>query len=517
MFLKFKRRIAACLILAWFALLAGVTRSFALEPSTPLGRLGRQAWTMENGLPQNTVPVLLQSHDGFIWAGTELGLTRFDGIGFRTFDHATDAAFPDAEIRCLLDAGREGGLWIGTGDGLIRWKDGNATRFTTHEGLPGNAIRDLSQTSDGAVWVWTEGGLARWTGDRFQSASSENGLPGSEVTSIAADSSAGLWVGTTRGAFVFRQGHWQVMSNAASAIGMDPRSSERPALVKSIINRDVLLSSGDGIFREHDGAWTKILAKEALPADGITFLDRLSDGTVAAASKSSVVLAQGLNSSGRATVRFTVSKELPGSRIESMYADREGCLWIGTSRGLARVTMNSGRMKEATVQLFPPSDPLASNAVISLLEDREGDLWAGTETSGLQILRDARFRVIGTSDGLNSDTTTAVMQDAQRILWIGTRDNGLNRVLEGADGQLTVSTMTTANGLPSNVILSLAASPNGETWIGTPDGLSRVGHDGMHSYSSADGLADDFIRSLLVMPDNSGVDWHAARPDAHGS
>ncbi len=32
----------------------------ALEPAMPMERFSRQAWTMDNGLPQNTVPVGLQ-------------------------------------------------------------------------------------------------------------------------------------------------------------------------------------------------------------------------------------------------------------------------------------------------------------------------------------------------------------------------------------------------------------------------------------------------------------------------
>jgi ligand-binding sensor domain-containing protein len=54
----------------------------ALEPSTPLASYGRQAWGMENGLPQNTVQALVQTKDGFVWLGTEVGLVRFDGTGF---------------------------------------------------------------------------------------------------------------------------------------------------------------------------------------------------------------------------------------------------------------------------------------------------------------------------------------------------------------------------------------------------------------------------------------------------
>ena len=54
-----------------------------------------------------------------------------------------------------------------------------------------------------------------------------------------------------------------------------------------------------------------------------------------------------------------------------------------------------------------------------------------------------------------------------------------------------------------DVILSLAAAPDGDLWIGTPDGLNRIRNGRIDAYTSADGLPDDFIRSLLVDADGS--------------
>jgi signal transduction histidine kinase len=64
-------------------------------------------------------------------------------------------------------------------------------------------------------------------------------------------------------------------------------------------------------------------------------------------------------------------------------------------------------------------------------------------------------------------------------------------------------------GLVSDVILSLAAAPNGDLWVGTPDGLNRIRAGAIASFTSADGLPDDFIRSLLV--DSDGSLWVGTR------
>src|SRR5215471_8778772 len=102
----------------------------ALEPSTSLASYGRQAWVMENGLPQNTVQALAQTRDGFIWLGTEVGLVRFDGNNFVLFDQNSTPKLPGNDVQCLL-ATDDGALWIGTGDGLAQFQNGTVATLNT--------------------------------------------------------------------------------------------------------------------------------------------------------------------------------------------------------------------------------------------------------------------------------------------------------------------------------------------------------------------------------------------------
>ena len=484
------------------SLAAGTPWARALEPGTPLAHLGRQAWNVENGLPQNTVPVLLQTRSGYLLAGTELGLARFDGVGFRIFDHATTAGFPDAEIRCLLNAAKDGAgpnagansgddIWVGTADGLVHLHNEHTVLLTVRDGLPSNAIRGLAQTTDGAIWVWTEAGLARWALGRFETIALPASLPGGSLNSMAADGSGALWIGTTGGAAIFRRGRWLPGPDGIAKSTPVTPSAFRAALVAAVSGGDVLIAAANGVYLAHEGDWSRVLSRDQLPLDEVSFLARLASGVVAVATKSAVILAH----DGRTIGQFSVSNQLPGTRIDAVYADREGCLWIGTNRGLARIAIERGA---PVIELLPASDPLAAHAVVAFLEDREGDLWIGTETSGLHILRDSRFRTLGTGEGLNSDNLTAIVEDTDKTLWIGSRDSGLNRI-----SATQTTSLTTATGLLSDVILSLAAAPNGTLWVGTPDGLNEVGPSRISSYTSADGLPDDFIRSLLVAPDHS--------------
>ena len=195
------------------------------------------------------------------------------------------------------------------------------------------------------------------------------------------------------------------------------------------------------------------------------------------------------------TERWTVGKELPGSKIQTWFADREGSLWIGTNGGLARWI-------NGKVQLFPVTDPLARASVLAIMEDREGNFWVGTEADGLHILRDQRFRTIGTREGLSSDATTTVVEDANGKLWVGT-GGGLNAVPRDGKNAGAAQAYSVRDVLLSDVILSLASAPNDDLWVGTPDGLNRIRGSAVDAFTSADGLPDDFIRSLHVEGDGS--------------
>ena len=87
-------------------------------------------------------------------------------------------------------------------------------------------------------------------------------------------------------------------------------------------------------------------------------------------------------------VRFTVfglRDGLQSVEIQTLYVDRQGTLWIGTSGGgLSRWV--EGRIENVTL----PRQLAAGDTVTALAEDAAGRLWVGT-LAGLSVWQDGRF------------------------------------------------------------------------------------------------------------------------------
>jgi len=79
----------------------------------------RDSYGSAEGLPQNTVRSLTRTADGYLWAATQAGISRFDGFRFRTFQVRNAPGLLQDNIH-VVAAGRDGSLWV---DGFKRQQE----------------------------------------------------------------------------------------------------------------------------------------------------------------------------------------------------------------------------------------------------------------------------------------------------------------------------------------------------------------------------------------------------------
>src|ERR1700722_2860826 len=113
----------------------------ALDACKSLTQYSHRIWGREEGLLQPSIYAILQGRDGYLWLGTQDGLIRFDGIRFRDFTLSGETPFRKTLVRAIAQDSRQN-LWIGTiGAGLAKMsKNGDLVRYTRANGFPSNDV-----------------------------------------------------------------------------------------------------------------------------------------------------------------------------------------------------------------------------------------------------------------------------------------------------------------------------------------------------------------------------------------
>ena len=146
------------------------------------------------------VRVILAEADGTVWVGTNLeGLLQYREGQWTTYTTANGLS--DNAIRGLV-RDREGSLWIGTrGGGLCRMKDGAFRVYKMADGLVNDNVQSLYLDDDGVLWVSTRQGVSRYKDGRFKSYTVADGLFTNYVYAFVDDGAGNLWMSCSKGIF----------------------------------------------------------------------------------------------------------------------------------------------------------------------------------------------------------------------------------------------------------------------------------------------------------------------------
>ena len=127
------------------------------------------AWSTEEGLPQSSVISVIQTRDGYLWLGTLNGLVRFDGNHFTVFDENNTPGLNSDRIVYLFEDSHTN-LWVGTdttGVGLVQ--DGKIKNFEIGRAGQEGKLTSVCEDAAGTVWFYTaDSHLARYQNGKME-------------------------------------------------------------------------------------------------------------------------------------------------------------------------------------------------------------------------------------------------------------------------------------------------------------------------------------------------------------
>lgn len=459
-------------------------------------------YTIDYGLSQSVVNCLFQDSEGYIWAGTQNGLNRFDGNSFDVFRfNPSDPNSLSNNWIYAITEDLNGDLWIGTKGGLnkyyrsenrferifyetgfaqdvtqhiydnIRLKNGNILVNTppvisfynsqsqefSHfrsKNVYDPAVQDvkmpLVEDQNGNIWIGCTKGLGLFSvkTSKFTCLPFFDHLGDSlrdvNVTSLFLDKAGNLWVGTTAG--LYRNNE---TFESFQEVEFELDSGEVFSFDNCI--RSIVEDSRDNLILGTEGGGLFVVSRN----ENNTFLVQ----------------------------NYTSDNSLIGHNIvQCLLIDKSDNLWIGTLSGISKTDLKKNKFELYRNDNSPNSTDLLGNVIAGLFKNNDGVLWVGNWGQGLNLID----REAGTIEHFSSqqegrnnipnDFVHVIFKDRDGNIWIGTRDGIF---IYDLDQKRFVNwTVYFKNeDLPafrSTRIYKIIQDKRNRYWIGTSNGLYRI-------------------------------------------
>jgi signal transduction histidine kinase/ligand-binding sensor domain-containing protein len=417
--------------------------AMGLDPSRTLTQYAHRIWLTQQGLPQGTIYSILQTHDGYLWLGSQTGLIRFDGVRFEMLENTRREAPSNVWIRSAMEDSHHA-LWIATAEsGLFRMDGDRVTRY-----LSSGNVQCVAEAKNGDVWACTTQGVAR-----IRDGQVSTFLPDQNIRAACEAADGTVWVAGNGP----NLNSWDGAKFTSHRIQKLPADVEIRALQCS--KDKVWAGTTVGLLEVSKNGERLLTSRDGLADSRILCLAESKDGSLWIGTRN------GFSRLRNGEIEsYRPQEGLSQSTVYSIFEDLEGSLWVGTKNGLNQFL--SGRALPYTA-----NEGLPSNETGPIAQDAHGDIWIGTLGAGLARFDGKRFSTMTSKQGLTSNTIYSMAADRDGALWVGTT-SGVDRLRNGK----VEATYSTAQGLPSANIRALFITPTGTLWAGTEKGPAVFAH-----------------------------------------
>jgi signal transduction histidine kinase/ligand-binding sensor domain-containing protein len=310
-------------------------------------------------------------------------------------------------------------------------------QWGTEQGFPKGPVYAITQTADGYLWIGTEAGLVRFDGRTFRLIKDDSGaFTIASVLGLTASDDGCLWLRL----------HDMTILRYCKGVFDHPSSDPELninifAMIRGNAGQILIAKGEDTVVDPHQGTvapfvlrgagFQRLAAATDLPRSAVISMAQTSDGDIWMGTREAGLFRF---IAGRT---LSVRKGLPDLKVDSLLADGDRNLWVGTDDGIVR--WNGSELSSAGL-----SAELRYFQALALLKDRDGNVWAGTDSRGLLRLNSRGVARLNLSDGPLPRAITALFEGREGGIWVGHAD-GIERIRDSA-----FVTWSNAEGLPAD-------------------------------------------------------------------
>jgi signal transduction histidine kinase/ligand-binding sensor domain-containing protein/HPt (histidine-containing phosphotransfer) domain-containing protein/BarA-like signal transduction histidine kinase len=491
-------------------------------------RYSFEHFSHEQGLSQLSVKALYNDKQGFIWAGTNDGLNRFDGYEFKVYKNNSDRfdSLSNSDILSIAEDSNES-LWIGTQNGLNKFnnKTESFTAFLYVENksnsLSNNVVQVLTPDKFGNLWVGTSHGLNKFNGEsftRFYHQTEANKALLNNIQVIIEDTNDNLWLGTQGGLSFF-----DIKTKLLLPVNLAVKKQN----ITSILELDentLWLGTEQGLYLYHK--------EKGLLTEHSILINKLADSYI-----SSFILRNNndlwITTKNNGVYRYNISNEtfqhiqsdnkgksrFVNQDLRTSITDESGDLWVGTyTNGIEKLDLSREQFNHI-VKDETKANSLKGKAVIRLLEHADNKLLISTYASGLneydkttgqyqQYLHDP-----ADDKSIGANVVGWLTDDNKNGVWVGTMGGGLN-LYHPKTKNFTRFQHNPAdpNSISHDIVMPLFKENDHTLWLGTwGGGLNKLDTRTKkfthfrHDPDNANSLSGDSV--FAIHQDRQGVFW----------
>jgi signal transduction histidine kinase/ligand-binding sensor domain-containing protein len=434
-------------------------------------------WDVDAGLLSPRVYAVAHTQDGYVWAATYAGLSRFDGVEFTTLTPVEEPALGSAIVTSLaVDA--SGMLWVGTEGGHLSTRGQRGFEPVVIPEIAGFRITAIRPQPDGSVWLACRGGVVRVAGTATRVYGEADGLLNAEIRDLVIDCEGTAWA-LAGGCLHRLEGDrwvklqleglqwWDITAIATAAAGGVWCAEKAGHLPNGRASRVVRVTRDGRPASAEVGSWPINPERSLIDAIREDSAGRLWCATRGA----------GLHCRVAAGQWWTVGEGTSLARADgiSFSVDPHADVWIGTrSNGIYQVG-------SVFVRVIRLPDQLQDYVVTSVAATNDGGMWAGTDGGGVVLWRDGKAEIFSLDQGLPSTRISALGTGDSNRLYAATEGG-----LAALEGGRFVSVALGRDPRRPGCECFFADGGNG-LWVGTREATFHVDDTGARAIPRRDG------------------------------
>ncbi len=422
-----------------------------------------------NGLPDNDIRYIDSDEKGFLYLTSKYYTWQYDGYSYRLLGDSVFRHYQAKSRTTRKDA--DGWMTDNRGnrykvsDGMVVYREratGRTHSFNVYDNRVAALVNSLKvfvvTDRKGRIWASVNGNgvfiydKKTTTVRHLRAADNNSVLDYDMIVAIHEDRNGDIWVSQEHYGIVRLRCEQQMVSVTFLDGERHSPTYSNVRMMQKQEDGTYLIANNTGSVMLADGAMSTFTPLK-VPDENYLSACRDAEGRLWLGARQHGVLIEG--------------RWFSDGRVDCIYRDSRGRMWTcGITNDLKILKYGSGTVTERTV--------ISGIAPRFMYEDSNGAVWLCANT-GLYVFRpdelsDDRSRITK----VTSIPARTAFEDSRHRMWIGTENRGLMIGSLDSREERRFRILTTADGLPNNVVQGIAETKDGAICITTEDGCAFI-------------------------------------------